>query len=276
MDKLGRTLREAREAEGTTLEEAEAATHIRAQFLESLEAGDYASFSGGDVQVRGFLRIYARYLDLSPEAIVGRYNAEVHGEEEPATPAAEAEVQTALSEPPNDLTSIRFRPRDIPVASSLPRWMSVKTIIILGIVLTLLLGILAVVSYLMNRPEQDSLLTPLATSAAIEIAEPPNTASPLAQSTPTFAVETGGEMTLARGATEHVQARMPLDDEVVFQRTMSLGQIHTRTYNEMTVVKTGNGAALPVTVNGAVAGLLREEGEFCSRAWMPVGEVSPA
>jgi len=65
VDKLGRRLREAREAKGSTLEEAEDATRIRAHFLESLEAGDFAAFPGGDVQVRGFLRIYARYLDLS-------------------------------------------------------------------------------------------------------------------------------------------------------------------------------------------------------------------
>jgi cytoskeletal protein RodZ len=35
------------------------------------------------VQLRGFLRIYARYLDLSPEEVLGRYSAEVHDSDAP-------------------------------------------------------------------------------------------------------------------------------------------------------------------------------------------------
>ena len=50
MDTLGEWLRQAREGLGGTLEEAAAATRIRARFLEALEAGDFAAFPGGDVQ----------------------------------------------------------------------------------------------------------------------------------------------------------------------------------------------------------------------------------
>ncbi|MGD2178634.1 MAG: helix-turn-helix domain-containing protein, partial [Anaerolineae bacterium] len=172
MEKLGRSLYEAREAKGSTLEEAEAATCIRAQFLGLLEAGDFAAFPGGDVQVRGFLRVYARYLDLSPEEVVRRYSAEVHGLEAPAIEAAAA---LTPSEPPDsgdDLTSIRFRPRNIPVSSSLPRWMSVETVLIFGAVLIILLVILAIVTYMMNRPGAGQALAAVAGTAPAEIAVP--------------------------------------------------------------------------------------------------------
>ena len=79
METLGVWLRQTREAKGSTLEEAEIATCIRPRFLEALEASDFSAFPGGEVQVRGFLRIYARYLDLSPDEVLARYDTEKHG-----------------------------------------------------------------------------------------------------------------------------------------------------------------------------------------------------
>ena len=154
VEKLGRWLREAREAKGNTLQEAEEATRIRADLLELLEAGDFAAFPGGDVQLRGFLRIYARYLGLSTEEVLGRYSAEVYGSESPPVSAELREVEEKLAQPTEDLTSIQFRPRDIPVASTLPRWMSLETVLIVGIILTVLLAALAVAAYVMNQPEE--------------------------------------------------------------------------------------------------------------------------
>ena len=275
MDKLGRRLREAREAKGSTLEEAEAATRIRAHFLESLEAGDFAAFGGGDVQVRGFLRIYARYLELSPEDVLGRYSAEVGGTE--FSPGELGQDQ-AISGPPDateDLTSIKFHPRDIPVGSSLPRWMSVKTVIIVGLLLTTLLVILALVTYLMNRPENEQLLAPLAGTTPTQIAYAPAATSPVDQPTPTFAVSTNGRITLSLEAAEHVQVRVIIDGEVVFQEMMVSGQVETWTDDNWIQVETGNGAALKVTVNGTALGRMGERGQLSSRAWGPDGEMAP-
>lgn len=171
MQKLGPLLREAREGQGITLEEAADATRIRAQFLELLEAGDFAAFPGGDVQVRGFLRIYARHLDLSAEEVLGRYSTEVHGAETPIVEAAPVSTQGETVETTDDLTSVRFRPRDIPVTSSLPRWMSLETVLIVGIVLTALLVMLAIVSYVMNQPENSVSLPSVApgTPTAVDL-----------------------------------------------------------------------------------------------------------
>lgn len=276
MDRLGRRLREAREARGSSLEEAEAATRIRAHFLELLEAGDFAAFRGGDVQVRGFLRIYARYLDLSPEEVLGRYSAEVHGTENlSASEQAPEEVHPPTNEPVTDLTEIRFRPRDIPVTSSLPRWMSVRTVMIVGLVLTILLGILAVVTYVMNQPEDEQLLAPTLTTTPTSISQTATATVVPDQSTPTSLVSADGRVTLALEATEHVQVRVKRGTNVVFEQMMVPSQTETWTDEEMIVVETGNGAALQVTVNGAELGPMGERGELCSRAWGPSGEVAP-
>ena len=275
MGKLGPRLREARAARGTTLQEAEDVTHIRAHFLELLEAGDFAAFAGGDVQVRGFLRIYARYLDLSPEDVLRQYSAEVHGEE---LSTVEAERDEAPPEPvhsSDDLTAIRFRPRDIPVTSSLPRWMSVKTVMIVGLVLTVLLALLALVTYLMNRPNDERARIPLTATPPMAVANAPSRTTDVEEPTPALPVSSSGEVTLALEATEHVRVRVHQGGDVVFEQTMTPGQTKTWTDEEIIVVETGNGAALQVTINGTALGTLCKRGQLCTRAWGPNGEITP-
>ncbi|MGD2146415.1 MAG: DUF4115 domain-containing protein [Anaerolineae bacterium] len=274
MDKLGRWLHEAREAKGSALEEAEVATRIRAQFLELLEAGDFAAFPGGDVQVRGFLRIYARYLDLAPEDVLGRYSAEVLGQ---PTSAADSVAIPNLSEPPaspEDLTAIKFRPRDIPVTSSLPRWMSVETVLILGVVLIALLAVLAVATYLLNRPGAPQALASAAATATLETAPAPTLSATVSPS-PALPFNGGEAITLTLSATEHVLTRVTQGDRVVFDGQMAPGQRETWSGEEAIVVATGNGAGLQVTVNGQTLGAMCGRGEICTRAWEPTGEVSP-
>jgi len=275
VDKLGRRLRQAREAKGSTLEEAEAGTHIRAHFLKLLEAGDFAAFAGGDVQVRGFLSIYARYLDLSVEDVLGHYMVEVHGEDLSVAEAAPEEAKSQPVEPADDLTAIRFRPRNIPVNSSLPRWMSVKTVMIVGLVLTVLLAILAVATYIMNQPDDARLLTPLVTTTSIAASDTPTATPATEQTTPTSPVSTSDEVTLAVEATEHVQVRVRRGSEIVFEDRMVPSQTEMWTDDELIVLETGNGAALQVTVNGTALGTMGGRGELCTRAWGPSGEVTP-
>lgn len=275
MDKLGRRLRQAREAKGSTLEEAEVGTHIRAHFLKLLEAGDFAAFAGGDVQVRGFLSIYARYLDLSVEDVLGHYMVEVHGEDLSVAEAAPEEAKSQPVEPADDLTAIRFRPRNIPVNSSLPRWMSVKTVMIVGLVLTVLLAILAVATYVMNQPDNARLLTPLVTTTTIAAIDTPTATPATEQTTPTSPVSTSDEVTLAVEATEHVQVRVRRGSEIVFEDRMVPSQTEMWTDDELIVLETGNGAALQVTVNGTALGTMGGRGELCTRAWGPSGEVTP-
>jgi cytoskeleton protein RodZ len=69
---LGDWLRERREEQGVSLEQAEAETRIRLCYLEALETEDFDALPD-PVVGRGFLRNYAAYLDLDPQAAVSRY-----------------------------------------------------------------------------------------------------------------------------------------------------------------------------------------------------------
>jgi cytoskeletal protein RodZ len=69
---LGRYLREARERLDLTLDDAVYVLKIRRTILEAFEQGEFNIPDRSDVQVRGFIRNYARYLRLD-EALILQY-----------------------------------------------------------------------------------------------------------------------------------------------------------------------------------------------------------
>lgn len=76
MLKLGETLRERRQALGRTLEQAEAATRIRARLLKALEEGEYDRLPAPGY-VRGYITSYARFLELEPKPLLEQFDAEI-------------------------------------------------------------------------------------------------------------------------------------------------------------------------------------------------------
>lgn len=72
MQEFGELLRNAREAQGMTLEEVEKVTKIRRKYLEAIENGDVSEMPG-EVQLRGFIRNYAAAVGLDPGAVMERY-----------------------------------------------------------------------------------------------------------------------------------------------------------------------------------------------------------
>lgn len=75
MGTLGDTLRERRTSLGISLEQAEAATRIRARLLEALEKGDHDRLPAPGY-VRGYVSSYARFLELDPPSLLALYKAE--------------------------------------------------------------------------------------------------------------------------------------------------------------------------------------------------------
>lgn len=74
----GQQLRQAREKRQLTLEQAAKATHIRSHYLQALEADLFDSLPSS-TQAKGFLRIYASFLNLDLESITADF--ENQGEE---------------------------------------------------------------------------------------------------------------------------------------------------------------------------------------------------
>jgi cytoskeletal protein RodZ len=83
---LGETLRQARTKAGLRVEDLSASTRIRVPLVQAIENDDFSQ-CGGAVYARGHLRALARAVDLDPEPLLARYEAE-HGGAALPTPAA--------------------------------------------------------------------------------------------------------------------------------------------------------------------------------------------
>src|SRR5438067_2252609 len=80
---LGETLRQARLDKGVSLADAARETRIRRGYLEALEAEDAAALLPA-VYTRGFLRTYAEYLGLNPQAMVDLFQPTARGDPAPS------------------------------------------------------------------------------------------------------------------------------------------------------------------------------------------------
>lgn len=76
MDKVAQQLRNVREAKGIELKEVEEVTKIRSKYLRALEEEDYCALPDW-VYTVGFLRSYARFLDLDAESLVTAFRKEI-------------------------------------------------------------------------------------------------------------------------------------------------------------------------------------------------------
>jgi cytoskeleton protein RodZ len=95
---MGQELRECREALGTDLNEIAESLHIRPEYLEALEKGDYDALPGTAYAV-GFVRSYAKHLGIDSNEAALRFKSEVSGERPTArldfpSPMAESRVPT--------------------------------------------------------------------------------------------------------------------------------------------------------------------------------------
>jgi cytoskeleton protein RodZ len=272
METLGEWLRRTREAKGATIEDAEISTRIRPRFLEALEAGDFAIVPGGEVQVRGFLRIYARYLSLSPDQVLSHYDKEVRGIRVVA-PGAQAEAQSVSSDPP-PAQPAPSRSRSASTPTYQPRRTNLLTLTLVSIASIALIATVAVAFIITRDKNEQGSVAP--TPTAVAESESPSAATPTRSApavTPTFPVNPGGGVTLTLEATEHVWVYVMQDGQTVFGGLMAPGQIETWSGQQVISVNTGNGDGLLVTVNDQPQGKMCGRAEVCTRAWGAIGEV---
>jgi cytoskeleton protein RodZ len=76
MGSVGSDLKAAREQRNISLTQIAADTHISAHYLECLEEGRYNQLPGG-IYNRAFLKAYCEVLELDPEEMIKRYEAEI-------------------------------------------------------------------------------------------------------------------------------------------------------------------------------------------------------
>ncbi|MDH7578444.1 MAG: helix-turn-helix domain-containing protein [Bacillota bacterium] len=87
--KIGDILRTNREKRGLSLLDVENETKIRSKYLAALEAENFEEIPG-EVYLLGFLRNYARYLDLNPEELISQYKSLTKKNEQEIIPTSQS------------------------------------------------------------------------------------------------------------------------------------------------------------------------------------------
>ena len=299
MNELGHTLREAREALGFSLAEAEDRTRIRQKFIAAMETEDWESLPG-DVPTRGFLRKYATFLELNPEEIVGMYGRR------PNASAPQTDQEQTPAERPLD-----YRPIELALAEASPRripWRWILLLLLLIVVVSVGWWIYAfrpswinnLLALPQNLPQAGDLiaLEPTPTATLVEqsnrvTATPTATAETAAEATPTVAGVASVTETEPAAATVdatiepqetpppvitdvmrlHINLlarswiRLVIDGQVASETVMEQGAEGDWEARESIVLRTGNAAGVQGTLNGEDLPSLGGQGEVIERRW---------
>jgi hypothetical protein len=274
----GFRLRAAREARGLSYQDVEAATRIRARYLEALETGKYDVMPGGEAQVRGFLRRYATFLNIPPEEIIALYERETHRAAalhlppacpgslpcpptvpgpcgSPASPGTHRRTSAAHAISAGPAGADRGRRPGGSMAGNAPG-----------------AGVPRLPAHADGGRAPPGVAFPSPMATATPAIPAPPTSVPTPAATPTFPVSTNG-VTLTLEAREHVWVRVTVDGFTAFEGMLSPGAPQTWVGQEMVIVETGNGAGVVAVVNGQSQGPLCGRGEVCARGWGPEGEI---
>ena len=304
MDELGNILREAREMKGLTVADAQEETRINARFLEALENGEFEKLPT-PVHARGFLRNYARFLELEPEPLLERYEAHRGNRVLPANPTP-AQAPTAIT-PDAPLQPRVDQPFFDPVNQDLDGSVqnsaesTVRLVIIVALLITVALAASRFVPMLLgNGDGQDNLPQmieaimagdeeeaagaeatpegniPAVTSEPIQPTERNNpdavaTQDAISPTRPALPA-TLESIHLRLDITERTWIRVTIDGEVVFedQVTQGDGPLEWDAEEEAHLL-TGNAAGVFVTINETELGRLGGRGEAIEETWQTTG-----
>jgi len=89
--KAGEILRAEREKRGLSLEDVENAIKIRVKYLDALENDAYHELPD-EVYCLGFLRNYARFLELDPAPLVDYYKSQIKSDNKPISQITEQDA----------------------------------------------------------------------------------------------------------------------------------------------------------------------------------------
>ena len=302
MDELGNVLREAREMKGLTLAEVQSVIRINARYLEALEAGDYHNLPT-PVHVRGFLRNYARFLDLDPAPLLERYEASRNHRPLPVPTRVPETVSPQEPLPPRSDQPF-FDPVNVGLDGSVSGAESrVRLVIIVALLITIGLAASRFLPLLLGQGDgRDNLPQMIESLMAVE-EEPEATPSgagsnvPLVTSQPITPTERNNPEAVATGdsveavaptppqlpatmeridlrldITERTWLRVTIDGEVVLedQVTREEGPFEWEAATEAHLL-TGNAAGVFITINDVEIGKLGGRGEVREQTWTTTG-----
>lgn len=309
MDELGQILRQAREKKGLSIEEVNEETRISVRYLEALENGEYHVLPTA-THTRGFLRNYARFLELDPEPLIERYSQSQTYQPQPvnkqeADPAPAVPIQQIDEQPFFDPVNV-----EVDLGSRRDPESAVRLVIIAALIIAVALVGNRFLPLLLNDSDGSEAITEGITSMVQDIVnEEPSAEEDLADSdatgdlsatpeageetiTSTSRTSTGpeteilptasptrpalpatlDEINLMLEITERTWLESTIDGEVVFSGIARAGDTFEWTAEEEAKLLTGNAIGIFVTINDIPLGRLGDRGQNKEEIWRTTQE----
>lgn len=255
---IGDALRDARQAQDRSLQDAAQSLRVRVDYVQALEDEEFSVF-GADTYARGHLRNYASLLGLDPQPLVDTYDRYVRTDDQTAHHFADAPVAMRERQP-------------------LPRWVTV----IGG--MTAVLAAIAAIGLLGSRTpapsEQDDGLagspTPtVAPSTPRSSASPTPSASPSPTPSPTPTFE-GVEMLLIVEGRSYMEIQVDDQTHPRSGQIIEAGETIELQADDQVQIRYGNAGGVLVEVNGESYGRPGGNGEVIDVTYGPNGPIDGA
>ncbi len=235
---IGEELRQAREQMGASLLNVENETKIRAKYIIAME-NDAFDVLPGKVYVKGFLRIYARFLGLEGEALVSRYD------EQFTSQLAEEEANDAQQPVSHDTKLI------VP-------WKGLAVAALTMLLFALIYQGGAMIFNPNDRGQSPGISGTQNNTVDNQGSEPDSNKSDVVP-------EIKGIDMVLQVTGEKSWMRVVVDNESVFEGTVEPNNVKQFKGREKIWVKFGNAGAVKVRVNGKDYGFLDGPGQVVTR-----------
>lgn len=269
---IGEALCHRRELLSLHLEEVERNTHVKAHYLEALEAGAMADLPS-TVQTRGMLSNYATFLDLDVDALLLRYADALqarHREKNPHKPARKPGQPIVASLPP-----IRsFIAGDMIFGIGM-------AVLLIGFSIWGINWVMTVQSQQEVQPTAPSIsdvllaspdassITPTAALLPIESVDEPTATIVI----PTQNLNVSVQVNLV--AVERTFMRVVVDGEEAFNGRAVPGTAYPFEAEEQIEILVGSGAAIRIVYNGRDLGLLGGLGQVVDNIYRADEIITP-
>ena len=167
MQNIGEKLEEARKRQGITIREAAEATKIRADFLIDFENNNFHQ-DLPDIYKRGFLKLYAKYLNLEADKLINDFNAGQLGVAAPKNKGnnfgtMDVGYTSHYTDGPDNEKSDK--------SNSIDKSLYIKIGAVLGIVVFVMVFIAIITSYVSSAKSSGNTQEPAANTSSTEKTE---------------------------------------------------------------------------------------------------------
>lgn len=234
---IGEILRTERESKALSLADIEEKTKIRAKYLQALEEENYDEIPG-EAYCMGFLRNYARFLEIDPEPLLAQYRAQVKKEE---TSPSSVIVEKSEKEPKKE-----FKPASSPTGSRGP---------LIGLIIFAVLVFSVAYVFFNNEGRDPSPTPPVSQEQKADQQETPPPSS------------TADNLTIKLIGNQLCWVRVTVDGEIQFEGNLNSGETKEFEAEDLIRVRLGNAGGVDVVYNGKKEPPLGESGQVVEKEY---------